>query len=276
MESRQLFMVSMHRSGSSILANWVKACGLDIGKRIPPPTLCNKASKHEDKDFLELHELLLEFNGATMLTGLDRELGYDNYLRAKAKSVLFVKNILSDQWGMKQPLASLFLDLWHDVNPEETYYISVVRDFWEVVSSMHNCQVGKIKYRYTTETDLNAQLEEFDQRKKEFYNLYLSMWIRYNQEIIQHYNRSEKGNHLVIWMKDMLTSDRPMFEYLTDNWGFNLTYTPISEVYNPMYLHKLPETEFPFEPELRQRAIETEKLLEKLAKESYSFLSKSV
>lgn len=263
MESCRLFIVAMHRSGASLLANWLMECGLDIGIR--------RTSRHEDRDFLEFHELLLEYNGSSMFTGIDRTLSYDKYLYSKAKSILFLKNILSDQWGVKQPRASLFLGLWREVNSGKTYYITIVRDFWEVVSSMYCLQVRRLKNKTKDPVMLKKKLSELEKRKQEFHNLYLSMWIRYNEELINHYELTEKGNHVFIWMEDFLTSDKQLFDYITSKWSFDFSYVPVSDLYKPSMLHELSESEFDFDPVLHERAIATEKKLKVIAQESKQF-----
>lgn len=265
MESCRLFIIAMHRSGASLLAYWLEECGLDIGIR--------RTARFADKDFLEFHELLLQYNETTMYTGIGRALNYDKYLYSKAKSILFLKNIISDQWGVKQPRATLFLDLWRKVNSAETYYISVIRDFWEVVSSLYSLEIQKVKDRNPDQIIRRRKLHELDLRKHEFHNLYLSMWIRYNEEILNHYELTQNGNHIVLWMGKLISSDKALFNYITDEWNFELSYVPISDIYQPELMHELSETEFDFDPVLQERAIETEKKLKAIAEKSKKFLS---
>jgi|GEM_PF-1771848 len=275
MESCSLFMVGMLRSGSSLLAHWLKDCGLDIGMRLPPPVFKNEPASFEDLDFSEFHKLLLKYNGASTFVNTDKKLTYDKYLQSKAKSILFLKRLISDQWGVKQPRATLFLDLWRNINTNEAYYITIVRDFWEVVSSLHNRELKGLKHRYKEPEAFLSKVKELEERKQEFYDLYLSMWIRYNEEIIDHYHEMPKGNHLVLWMGKLIKNDKPLFDHINKVWDFDLTYQPISELYKPEAFHELTETEFEFSPDLHSRAIETEQKLRTIALESEQiYLSK--
>ena len=111
-ESTPLLMIGMHRSGTSLFASWIKECGLDIGANLIGATPSNKKGHFEDLDIVEFHEKLLKFNDTNLYEGIGEELKYNEYHIAKAKSLVKLRNELSNQWGWKQPRASLFLNLW--------------------------------------------------------------------------------------------------------------------------------------------------------------------
>ena len=45
----------MHRSGTSLITQWLYRCGLFVGERLFPPGPGNLDGHFEDMDFLELH-----------------------------------------------------------------------------------------------------------------------------------------------------------------------------------------------------------------------------
>jgi hypothetical protein len=49
----------MHRSGTSLISQWLSHCGLHLGERLLGPGIGNAEGHFEDLDFLEFHEQIL-------------------------------------------------------------------------------------------------------------------------------------------------------------------------------------------------------------------------
>ena len=57
MASKILIIVGMHRSGTSLITQWLYRCGLSIGNKLAPADIGNVEGYFEDSDFLKLHEI---------------------------------------------------------------------------------------------------------------------------------------------------------------------------------------------------------------------------
>lgn len=260
MTSKNLFIVAMHRSGTSLAANWLHRCGLNMGHQLIGATFSNVFGHFEDLDFVEFHEKLLRFNKNTLYAKMGEPLVHDDYFLARAKSLIFLRNQLADQWGVKQPRATLFLDMWRAANPEGHYFVPY-RNYKEVVSSLYNREYKKIEVR---NSDNPAKIKELQaaylEQKAEKCKDYLSMWIRHNQDILDHLPLIESDKYLVVSVEDLTTKDDQIFDVVTNQWGFDLTYVPIKELYSPTSFHKQLDLELDSELELIAERIETQLL----------------
>ena len=59
MASKVVVIVGMHRSGTSLITQWLQRCGLFIGDSLEGPGVGNVQGHFEDIDFLQLHQELL-------------------------------------------------------------------------------------------------------------------------------------------------------------------------------------------------------------------------
>ncbi len=267
MTSKNLFIVAMHRSGTSLAANWFHRCGLHMGHQLIGATFSNVFGHFEDLDFVEFHEKLLRFNKNTLYAKMDEPLVYDDYFLARAKSLIFLRNQLSSQWGVKQPRATLFLDMWRAANPEGHYFVPY-RNYKEVVSSLYNREFKKIEVRNPDNpTKVNELQAAYLEQKAAKCKDYLSMWIRHNQDILNHLPHIPSDNYLVVSVADLATKDQQIFEVLTNKWGFDLTYVPIKELYSPTSFHK--QLELHLDPKLEALAKSIELQLKEVSLQSF-------
>ncbi len=58
-----LIVVGMHRSGTSLTANWLARSGLFVGDTLLANRVDNPMGHFEDESFLHLHEDILKANG---------------------------------------------------------------------------------------------------------------------------------------------------------------------------------------------------------------------
>ncbi|RPJ03085.1 MAG: hypothetical protein EHM39_00260, partial [Chloroflexi bacterium] len=109
MASKVLIIAGMHRSGTSLLANWLSRCGLHVGDDLLQLNTDNPAGHCEDVAFLELHKAILADNGLDYLVGDDRLLVVCDEFRARAEEIILSRQSRA-QWGWKEPRTVLFLD----------------------------------------------------------------------------------------------------------------------------------------------------------------------
>ena len=148
MHSRILIIAGMHRSGTSLITNWLHHCGLEVGERLVEASAGNKEGHFEDTEFLKIHEEILADNGLTT-TGLifDKPLTISEYELEKLKTILKIKERRFHQWGWKEPRTCLFLDTYGKLLPEAKYLV-IVRDYLSVVNSLLKRSWDEVDKRY--------------------------------------------------------------------------------------------------------------------------------
>ena len=63
MDNKIVAILGMHRSGTSVLANWLQQCGLFIGDDLMQGATGNEKGHFEDMDFVRFHESVLKEKG---------------------------------------------------------------------------------------------------------------------------------------------------------------------------------------------------------------------
>ena len=94
----------MHRTGSSLFANWLHDSGVFIGENLYGPTSTNKRGHFEDWEFLTIHRDDLELKGYhnSGLLQDQSSLLLDNTSINKAKQIIKSRE-KNKIWGWKEP-----------------------------------------------------------------------------------------------------------------------------------------------------------------------------
>ena len=161
-----------HRSGTSMVARLLHACGLDLGPRIgshAPPAPDNPGGFWENLTFIAMNDELLNELGAAWDLPPKASENFKHVrldpLRMKAR--LLVEGFdSSDVWGWKDPRNSLTLPFWQDLLPGLKTLI-MVRNPLEVAHSMK-------------------------ERNRTSYSFGLRLWEIYNQRAIEAANKQER------------------------------------------------------------------------------------
>ena len=232
-ESKTLIITGMHRSATSLAANWIRGCGLHLGDTLIGPTPSNIKGHFEDKWVVEFHEKLLKKCNATMYADESQVLGFSAEDIRVAEA--WVKSVSSNhaQWGFKQPRASLFLDLWGEVIPE-AHYIFMVRPPQSVVGSLDHREWQK-RLRIRNEAGDPEPLRAFEENRSDINNKYLSMWMRHNRDCVSFSSNLGAGKWRFVeagaLMSDKTVSDR-LIRWLADA-GFELDAKPVDDYFDP-------------------------------------------
>lgn len=270
--NKALIISGMHRSGTSMIANWLSSTGLNIGDRLIGATPSNILGHFEDIDIVEFHENLLKYNNVNLYQGIGQPLKFDKKHLNEAKELISTRNLIYESWAWKQPRAILFLSLWLKVLPKESYFLFPFRNYQEVVNSLYNREYRKLGLRNTAEIARKKQLDFFNS-KFLICNKYLSMWIRHNSEILNHLDEIEEKNRIVISLNSLINNHQAVFDTIKNNWGFNhLNYIDIKEIYQSNILSKV-QISISFDNDLEATALSITRKLQEL--ESRYFLNVS-
>ncbi|TLX73222.1 hypothetical protein E9993_15640 [Labilibacter sediminis] len=145
MENNVLIILGMHRSGTSLTAQWLQKCGLNIGDNLMPAHFSNKDGHFEDMDFHDLHEEI--FRNHNIPYG-----GFENIESFKPTceevnkiaDLVNKKNTLYKQWGWKEPRTCLFIDEYLKLIPNAVILL-IIRDYNAVINSLINRDVNSIE-----------------------------------------------------------------------------------------------------------------------------------
>ena len=245
MQSKTLMVVGMHRSGTSLISNWLYRCGLHLGEHLLEAGEGNVEGHFEDVEFLKMHEEILTSNSFPP-TGYvyDKVIDISVYHLEKLKSVIRVKNHLYKQWGWKEPRTCLFLDLYRELLPNSKYLV-IIRDYASVVHSLLRRDFASFEEKYLSRKLPQRLVWRYLRRnisKQKFYKehteYYLKVYIEYNEHILNALKDLSPEDYVVVNYSMLEKSDKEVFSFLTDKWRFKLHYFSFKDVYNKKFMSK--------------------------------------
>jgi hypothetical protein len=238
MQHQTLIIAGMHRSGTSLITNWLSRCGLQIGENLAAGGNGNIDGHFEDVEFLKLHEEILN-NNSLHISGLvdAKKIELSPYQLGKLQSIINIKQQLYEQWGWKDPRTCLFLDTYSKLLPQAKYLV-IMRDFQAVISSLINREFAHVDKKYMGRNYLQRMAWKHwrrSRREEKFYaehaETYLKVWINYNEEILKTLKKLPADDYLVINYQLLLEKDEQVIDFLKDKWKFDLNYFDFSQVY---------------------------------------------
>ncbi|MGB3295823.1 MAG: sulfotransferase [Phormidesmis sp.] len=140
MDSKILIVTGMHRSGTSLMAEYLSECGLFVGSDLLNLAAASTDSAynghHEDKAFFDLHDKMLKRLHTSPFPRYQFRLTNRFNASEKQTAIALVqaRKHLS-QWGWKDPRTALFLNAWHDVIPEAKHLL-LIRNPLSVADSL--------------------------------------------------------------------------------------------------------------------------------------------
>jgi len=221
-----LMILGMHRSYTSMVAAWLRKCGLDIGEDLLAAGVGNEFGHFEDNDFLSVHESILQANGLPP-SGLHAE-GQDSFAQTQYANITVSPDHRSHieqlvrtkpmQFGWKDPRTCLFLDTYRELLPAAHSFV-LVRHYDQVVESLirrdRNLR-GKMSLRE------RWHLHRAGVFKSQ--NSYLGAWIHYNRLLLEHIELT--GCPVIL---DPIHASKTLIDRITE-WGFDLEPRPIETV----------------------------------------------
>ena len=219
--SQPLIITGMHRSGTSLLASFLQALGVNIGENLYEADAFNVRGYFEDVDFLEFQRGVLQKCcrsddggwidwGWTENESLNRQM-FDDYLE-DAKKLIASRNECLSFWGWKDPRTSLMLDFWQGLLPDARYLL-VYRFPWDVADSILR---------------LNADI--FNEHP----DYPLRAWAFYNRNILDFYNRfSERC--ILVNINSLLEAPEVLIKLLETKLGLKITGYTDSQKLRELY-----------------------------------------
>jgi len=171
MQPQALIITGMHRSGTSIVASFLREAGVDIGSDLLPPWAYNPGGYFEDREFFDFEKnLIASLNPPDSpawhaIGWYDGDLNLELAMKCAEEARAILKKRMSrgaTLWGWKDPRTVMLLDFWDRILPDANY-VFVYRAPWDV-------------------------MESFIESEQRFFQseplLPLKIWKRYNEKIL--------------------------------------------------------------------------------------------
>lgn len=221
----------MHRSGTSMVTNWLNKCGLKVGDNLLGAKEGNVNGHFEDIDFLNFHENILRYNKLNFKVKAQDKIELPENFKQEAQGLIKKKNKL-EEWGWKDPRTCLFLSEWSKITPNAKYLIIFRRPI-EIASSIYRRELKFAKKHKNFIKVLKMKLKQ----KKQFTNN-LEVWYRYNLDILNFIKKCSPEKYILLEYSDIVQSDEKVIKSINENWGFDLQNYPINKIFNPKLLKK--------------------------------------
>ncbi len=207
--SKQLIITGFHRSGTSVLAQEFYNAGLHIGDRLMKADSSNVDGHFEDVDFFTLHNKILHDNKMNWKYTSSKPINIYPKHNSFINHIVVSRSSKYNEWGFKDPRASLFLDFWQE-QLNSAYSVIIYRHYDECVHSLLT--------RASRDIVCNTKSHniEFWQDPMMAYK----MWLNYNKKIIEHVKKYP--NKSILISHQSLMDGFPIVKTIKDKFNFNL------------------------------------------------------
>lgn len=269
MNNNVLVIAGMHRSGTSLITQWLYRCGLPVGDELMGAGVGNKEGHFEDMDFVRLHESLLQQHDLSD-TGLwlDKPPVLTEAEQEQVAALVAEKNDNRIAWGWKDPRTCLFLPAYRAALPHARYLI-IVRDYKEVVNSLLSRIYKDVEGLYAQKGWFKRmlwRLVESGNRRRLIYRklapAFLKACVVYNEALLEHLMQIPASQRLVVDYAMLNKKDSVVFTHLSRQWKMPLSYCPFSDIYKAGLMTPVNSFQrYIRDPYLLQRAEESERKL---------------
>jgi GT2 family glycosyltransferase len=181
---RIIFVLGMHRSGTSLVTKAIQVIGADLGNNLMPAELSNPKGYWEDLDVFHFNERLLDFINVrwdipSILTTVDFKETKFNSWKKEATQLLRIKIANCELFAIKDPRISLLIPFWESVAktlPAKIQYVVTVRNPIDSSRSL-------------------IKRNNFDETKC------LALWVNYNYKILLDLCKSENSAIFIDYQK---------------------------------------------------------------------------
>jgi hypothetical protein len=207
--SKVLIVTGMHRSGTSLVANYLAKSGVHMGSELIPADVGNPHGYYEDAVIHDFHRRLMRKAGITDTFTVTKDqlpLPFDDADVDEARAIVAEREGHA-QWGWKEPRTTLYLDLWSQVLPDATYLFLFRKPDAVLDSLMRRASNESVTARPATG---------------------LELWLHHNNEMLRFWTDSPKQT---IWFEadEFVADPEPLLQKLRES-GFELSSIPLGEV----------------------------------------------
>ena len=236
MKEKILCIAGMHRSGTSLVANWFQENGLHIGNELLGSASSNPKGHFEDLDFLNFHQEVFHSYGCHK-SGLiidGAEPGFLDIQVESAKKLIERKCQSQKKWGWKEPRSTYYLLEWKKIIPELKIF-AVYRNPAEVIQSLYK-RLKKNKWYYTRNPVKKIYwYMDIDMRPGKWYGKFEKTYIAYNHEILK-FREKYPEDILLFDIEDIKSNDLKIIELTNQKFDLKLKNKPLSIIYEERFM----------------------------------------
>jgi hypothetical protein len=281
-----MVIAGMHRSGTSLITQWLNRCGLNVGEKLLGKGIGNDDGHYEDLEFYQFHLNLLKDHHLPESGFIEDSIsGMTEKEKIAASNLINRKNQAAAEWGWKDPRTCLLLSDYHELIPD-AHYLVVFRDFRSTVASLIfrtqkviDSRVEKIKKKSFFERLFRKRIQrkEIEDLCTEHAESFLKVWMLYNQEILNFIDTIPEDKFLVLNYESLINSDQETINFIREDWEFSLSYVPFLSVFKPAMISKELNFERFVDQDLYKKARGIELMLSKkaVAKRNLAQISKA-
>lgn len=245
MNNKVLIIAGMHRSGTSLITQWLHKCGLHVGENLLGADVGNDDGHFEDLDFLHLHESFFS-NRQLPISGLTSQpvASLSAAEKERLQALIGRKNS-RHQWGWKDPRTCLFLPAYKELLPD-AFYLVILRDYQSTVSSLINRIYHRTVKKYSTRKGLSKFIWEHFKKSwrkpmlcRKHATAFLKIWLHYNEALLQHLQSLPREKFAVVHHARLIENSDALFLQLVKQGGFSLQYTDFKKVYKQTLVGEL-------------------------------------
>jgi hypothetical protein len=229
-------ILGMHRSGTSLFASWLNACGVSIGDDLVGEPGTNRRGHSEDLDFLKVHKSFLEKLQRDDSAIIDSsKINCDQSMKDDIVELINRKRngkpAKTVVW--KDPRTVLLIDTYIELFPNLKSLI-IYRPYWEVVDSLYRRRISN-KLQVSSKSNVISKLREklyikkHQAQLKELKKSYLTAWISYNSILID--LKKSNSNCLMFSLQEFKENQVPILEKL-QLWNVPYKESSFSSIYN--------------------------------------------
>lgn len=214
-------LTGMHRSGTSLMASYLMACGIPMGDDLKVASVGNDHGHFEDVEYLQFHKQIIRSNNTNMYCPR-KALEMNERERQQAKHMIERRCEKYDIWGWKEPRTVLFLDDWNSLG-KDIKYVFMYRHPLQVVRSLY-----KRKDRWLYARPWLAPLA----------------WLYHNEALLSFYEQ-HKDRSVIVGINGFKNRPDESRELLSKWLNVELS-EPYSVVYKPKSISSEREGTLPF------------------------------
>ncbi|SNT02098.1 Sulfotransferase family protein [Ekhidna lutea] len=224
-------IAGMHRSGTSLMANWFHNSNAFLGFDLLDAASSNKKGHFEDVEFLELHKKDLRDKGyheTGLLIEKEKDWFFNDENRSIASSIIDKRSSF-EFWGWKEPRTALYLEQWKKLIPH-LKVISVYREPTLVIDSLYR-RLKRNKWYYTRNPITRLKWwVDIDHNPRKWHHKFSAVYTHYNKKIIDFHKEHPKDS-ILINIEDLLTGEEKIRIEIESFLSQNLNFVPFSTVY---------------------------------------------
>jgi hypothetical protein len=198
--NKPLIIAGMHRSGTSMLAGFLKRAGLFLGADLLGANDSNQKGHFENLQFKDLHMNALRALGQNEDGWTLNSFDHMPAAFESQADALIEQNSAAGTWGWKDPRTSLFLNYWAKKLPTANF-VFIFRPPWEVADSL---------YRRGDKTF--AETPEFA----------FQVWEKYNREALL-FCQTNPNRCLMVSIDEVVTSPVAFVTEINNRFGCRLS-----------------------------------------------------